>query len=72
LFPNDRNAIKYNDKDKISVEIGYTENDIEFQFYIKTTELVFLKKYHSKVLIFSKLENNDSSPGIGLSIVKKL
>ena len=68
-----QNAIKYNDKDKISVEIGNTENDTEFQFYIKDNGVGIPEKYHTKVFdIFSKLENNDSSSGIGLSIVKKI
>ncbi|MFV8366967.1 sensor histidine kinase [Flavobacterium sp. XS1P27] len=74
LFQNlIQNAIKYNDKDKISVEIGNTENDTEFQFYIKDNGVGIPEKYHTKVFdIFSKLENNDSSSGIGLSIVKKI
>jgi signal transduction histidine kinase len=74
LFQNlIQNAIKYNDKDKILVEIGNTENDTEFQFYIKDNGVGIPEKYYTKVFdIFSKLENNDSSSGIGLSIVKKI
>ncbi|MFE3847225.1 ATP-binding protein [Flavobacterium sp. LB3P45] len=36
LFQNlIQNAIKYNDKEKITVEIGNSESDTEISFYIK-------------------------------------
>ena len=74
LFQNlIQNAIKYNDKEKISVEIGNTESDTEISFYIKDNGIGILEKYQTKIFdIFSKLENNDQSSGIGLSIVKKI
>lgn len=74
LFQNlIQNAIKYNDKEKITVEIGNIETDTEIQYYIKDNGIGIAKKYQTRIFdIFSKLENNDSSSGIGLSIVKKI
>ena len=68
-----QNAIKYNDKENIEIEIGSTENDNEFSFYIKDNGIGIPEVYQNKIFdMFSKLENNDSSSGIGLSIVKKI
>jgi signal transduction histidine kinase len=74
LFQNlIQNAIKYNDKENIEIEIGSTENDNEFSFYIKDNGIGIPEVYQNKIFdMFSKLENNDSSSGIGLSIVKKI
>lgn len=74
LFQNlIQNAIKYNDKEKITIEIGNSENDKEISFYIKDNGIGIPEQYQSKIFdIFSKLENNDPSSGIGLSIVKKI
>lgn len=74
LFQNlIQNGIKYNNKENIEIEIGSTEDDNEFIFYIKDNGIGIQEKYQSKIFdIFSKLENNDSSSGIGLSIVKKI
>ncbi|MEZ7500207.1 ATP-binding protein [Flavobacterium sp. Arc3] len=74
LFQNlIQNAIKYNDKENIEIEIGSTENDSEFSFYIKDNGIGIPGVYQNKIFdMFSKLENNDSSSGIGLAIVKKI
>lgn len=74
LFQNlIQNAIKYNDKENIIVEIGNSESDTEMSFYIKDNGIGIPKQYQTKIFdIFSKLENNDPSSGIGLSIVKKI
>lgn len=74
LFQNlIQNAVKYNDKEQISVEIGNSETDEEIVFYVKDNGIGIPEQYHTKVFtIFSKLENNDPSSGIGLSIVKKI
>lgn len=74
LFQNlIQNAIKYNDKDKVLIEIGFSELDSEFSFYIKDNGIGIPKAYQNKIFeIFSKLKNDDSSSGIGLSIVKKI
>ncbi|UQD55844.1 ATP-binding protein [Flavobacterium sp. K5-23] len=68
-----QNAVKYNNKEIKIIEIGHSENDNEFCFYIKDNGIGIPEKYQTKIFdIFSKLENNDPSPGIGLSIVKKI
>lgn len=74
LFQNlIQNAIKYNDKEKIIVEIGNSESTNEISFYIKDNGIGIPQQYQTKIFdIFSKLENNDPSSGIGLSIVKKI
>lgn len=74
LFQNlIQNAIKYNDKEKIIVEIGNSESTNEISFYIKDNGIGIPEQYQTKIFdIFSKLENNDPSSGIGLSIVKKI
>jgi signal transduction histidine kinase len=74
LFQNlIQNAIKYNNKEKANIEIGSEENKEEFKFYIKDNGIGIPEKYKDKIFdIFSKLENNDHSTGIGLSIVKKI
>jgi light-regulated signal transduction histidine kinase (bacteriophytochrome) len=74
LFQNlIQNAIKYNDKEKGIVEIGSVEKENEIEFYIKDNGVGIKEQYQNKIFeIFSKLENNDQSSGIGLSIVKKI
>ncbi|WP_298223976.1 ATP-binding protein [Flavobacterium sp.] len=74
LFQNlIQNAIKYNDKETGTIEIGSTETETEMQFYIKDNGIGIAEKYQSKIFdVFSKLHNNDASSGIGLSIVKKI
>lgn len=74
LFQNlIQNAIKYNNKEKANIEIGSEENEQEIKFYIKDNGIGIPEKYQQKIFeIFSKLENNDHSTGIGLSIVKKI
>ncbi len=74
LFQNlIQNAIKYNDKEAGTIEVGSTETETEIQFYIKDNGIGIAEKYQSKIFdVFSKLHSNDPSSGIGLSIVKKI
>lgn len=74
LFQNlIQNAIKYNNKKQINITIGHTEEVNFHHFYIKDNGVGIPDKYQSKIFdIFFKLENNNSSSGIGLSIVKKI
>jgi light-regulated signal transduction histidine kinase (bacteriophytochrome) len=74
LFQNlIQNAIKYNDKEAGFIEIGSNEKEKEFEFYVKDNGIGINERYQSKIFdMFSKLENNDESSGIGLSIVKKI
>lgn len=75
LFENlINNSIKYNDKDKGFVEIGcrLDANNV-FEFYVKDNGMGIEEAYLAKIFnIFTKLDNSDTSSGIGLSIVKKI
>ena len=74
LFQNlIENAIKYNDKKEGKIEIGHSENNTEYNFYIKDNGIGIPLVYQSKIFkIFCKLHNDPKSSGIGLSIVEKI
>ncbi|MDX6746019.1 ATP-binding protein [Polaribacter sp. PL03] len=67
------NAIKFNDKKEIIVEIGFKEENDFWKFYIKDNGKGIENKYFDKIFVaFQKLANDYKSTGIGLSIVKKI
>ena len=67
------NAIKFNDKEKSIIEIGFTEETNFWKFYIKDNGKGIEKQLFDKIFIaFQKLENDYKSTGIGLAIVKKI
>lgn len=67
------NAIKFNDKKVIIIEIGFQEQNDFWQFYIKDNGKGIEKKYFDKIFeTFQKLENDFKSTGMGLSVVKKI
>lgn len=67
------NAIKFNDKEKSIIEIGFTEETNFWKFYIKDNGKGIEKQFFDKIFIaFQKLENDYKSTGIGLAIVKKI
>ncbi|MGY5354725.1 sensor histidine kinase [Wenyingzhuangia sp. IMCC45467] len=67
------NAVAYNDKADGWVKIGYSPKNNEHQFYVKDNGKGIDNNYFKKVFkAFFKLENNQQSIGIGLSIVKKI
>jgi light-regulated signal transduction histidine kinase (bacteriophytochrome) len=67
------NSIHYNDKTKGQIEIGCTEKEQDFEFYIKDNGIGIAQKYHDKIFkIFTKLESNNQNSGVGLSIVNKI
>lgn len=67
------NAIKYNDKDQGSIEVGVENQKKYWQFYIKDNGKGIEEAYFDKIFkTFEKLENTPESSGIGLSIVKKI
>lgn len=69
------NAIKYNDKRKIEIEIGYEEQPDQHEFWVKDNGLGIEEAYREKVFkIFQTLQPKDDveSTGIGLSIVQKI
>lgn len=68
-----RNAIKFNDKSKGEITIGYTDKGDFYEFYVKDNGKGIEAKYFDKIFIaFQKLQNDYKSTGIGLSIVKKI
>lgn len=67
------NAIAYNDKDQGKIEIGITDKDQFWEFYVKDNGKGIEEVYFEKIFkTFQKLENNQESTGIGLSVVKKI
>lgn len=68
-----QNAITYNDKDEIFIKIGAVEKETHFEFFINDNGKGISNNYFEKIFnVFTKLESNTSSSGIGLSIVKKI
>jgi len=68
-----QNAINYNDKDEGAIEIGFTDKTDDYEFFIKDNGVGIKSDYFEKIFkVFTKLESNGSSSGIGLSIVKKI
>jgi len=69
------NSIKYMDKPKGEINIGWIRLEDKFQFFIEDNGPGIESKYHEKIfVIFQTLSTRDQieSTGIGLSIVKKL
>ncbi|MHA7843005.1 MAG: GAF domain-containing sensor histidine kinase [Winogradskyella sp.] len=67
------NAVKYSDKENGKVEVGFTEDEDHYQFFVKDNGVGINPDYFQKIFkVFAKLENSGSSSGIGLSIVEKI
>jgi signal transduction histidine kinase len=69
------NAITYNDKDHIIINISASKLPTEYVFAVSDNGPGIDEKYHGKIFeIFSQLELNDDmeSTGIGLAIVNKI
>jgi light-regulated signal transduction histidine kinase (bacteriophytochrome) len=70
-----RNAVKYMDKPKAQIKVGYVEEDAFWKFSIADNGPGIEEKYFKKIFeIFQTLSRHDegASTGIGLSIVKKI
>lgn len=68
-----QNAIKYNDKENGTIEIGAIEKENHFEFFVKDNGMGISETYFDRIFkVFTKLESNNTSSGIGLSIVKKI
>lgn len=68
-----QNAIKYNDKEEGVIAIGVLEKENHYEFYVKDNGIGISAIYFDRIFkVFTKLESNTSSSGIGLSIVKKI
>mgnify|MGYP000500907936 CR=1 FL=1 len=74
LFQNlIQNAIKSIDKEEGFVEVGVVEKESCWKFYVKDNGEGISKKYFKKIFnIFQKIDDNQSSTGIGLAIVKRI
>jgi len=69
------NAIKYNDKPEIKIEVGCEEQSNGWIFSIKDNGPGIEPQYHEKIfVIFQTLNRRDDveSTGVGLAIVKKI
>ncbi|BAO75959.1 sensor histidine kinase [Winogradskyella sp. PG-2] len=67
------NSITYNDKEYGIVEIGVIDKNDFWEFYIKDNGKGIEEVYFKKIFeTFQRLESNQDSTGIGLSIVKKI
>lgn len=69
------NAIKFMDKKKGKIEIGCSEDKLNWQFYIKDNGMGIEDIYFQKIFqIFQTLTPRDEmeNTGVGLSIVKKI
>ena len=69
------NAVKYNDKEDVQVEIGVEDKGTDWQFYVKDNGPGIEQRYHEKIfVIFQTLHARDEveSRGVGLAIVKKI
>lgn len=68
-----QNAIKYNDKENGFIEVGCIEKEDEYEFFVKDNGLGIHPNYHERIFkVFTKLNSESVSSGIGLSIVKKI
>tara|TARA_R100001369_G_scaffold92866_1_gene140641 strand:+ start:13470 stop:14672 length:1203 start_codon:yes stop_codon:yes gene_type:complete len=71
------NAIKYNDKDDVKIEIGVSATSTHYQFYVKDNGSGIALENQEKIFdIFEILGNEDrfgmKGNGIGLATVKKV
>ena len=69
------NAVKYNDKQDIQVDIACEDLGAEYKFSIKDNGPGIESKYHEKIfVIFQTLNARDEveARGVGLAIVKKI
>jgi signal transduction histidine kinase len=68
-----QNSVLYNQNENPKIEIGFTENENQFEFYVKDNGEGIKEEYQEKIFnSFIKLHNNFNSSGLGLSIVKKI
>lgn len=68
-----QNAIKYSDKEVGTVNVGFTEKDTYYEFFVKDNGIGINSDYFERIFkVFTKLGSTGSSSGIGLSIVKKI
>ena len=71
------NAIKYNDKEKISINVDFSEDTKSYVFSIRDNGPGIEEKYREKIFVLFEVLNSADrfgaqSTGIGLATVKKL
>jgi len=67
------NAINAIDKENGIINVGFTEKESCFEFFVKDNGTGIKPDYFDKIFkIYTKLDCTKSSSGIGLSIVKKI
>ncbi|MCH8331719.1 MAG: GHKL domain-containing protein [Bacteroidetes bacterium] len=69
------NAVKFNDKETGYINIGCSELDEEWKFYVKDNGKGIDSKYHTEIFqLFQTIDQKDKyqSTGIGLALVKKV
>lgn len=69
------NAIKFNDKSNVKINIGCINKEKEWEFYISDNGPGIEEKYFDRIFqIFQRLETRDNleGTGVGLSLVKKI
>ncbi|MEO5569388.1 MAG: ATP-binding protein [Bacteroidia bacterium] len=71
------NAIKYNDKEVAEIEIGVSENNGSYEFYVKDNGPGISPEHHDKIfkifeIIAAKDKFGQRGNGIGLATVKKM
>lgn len=69
------NGIKYNDKPKIEITVGWSQSDSQIDFFVRDNGPGISPEFHEKIfVIFQTLQSRDEfeSTGVGLAIVKKI
>lgn len=69
------NAVKYNDKDEMRVEIGWEEGEEEFVFWVRDNGMGIEERYRERIFkLFERLNPQDDpeSTGAGLAICKSI
>lgn len=67
------NAVSYNDKEQGIIKVGVQDKGASWEFYVQDNGKGIPDSYFKKIFkVFEKLETNETSTGIGLSIVKKI
>ena len=68
------NAIKYNDKANGRIEIGYTDKDNHYEFFVRDNGPGIAEEDRSRIFRLFEITDNtstrDSSTGIGLNLLK--
>ena len=67
------NAIKYANAEEGKVTISHTSLENDWEFRVEDNGKGIEEKYHEKIFnVFQTLDDNNSSTGVGLSIVNKI